>query len=143
MAISKNFSIKKNRIVIIRVLRLTPEGLFLSRCSSLALQLALVSLVQAIDHLVGDIVSLVSIKQVITTLREDDAVFLILVVGCQVVSNAVVKSIVVLSLLCSKLIAQTLLQTLHVVALLLQTSLDSFGLLASKSVLLNLLAFQL
>ena len=77
MAISKNFSIKKNRIVIVRVLRLTPEGLFLSRCSSLALQLALVSLVQAIDHLVGDIVSLVSIKQVITTLREDDAVFLL------------------------------------------------------------------
>lgn len=75
MAISK-ISLLKNRIVIVRVLRLTPEGLFLSRCSSIALQLALVSLVQAIDHLVSDIVSLVGIKKVIATLRQDDAVLL-------------------------------------------------------------------
>ena len=113
--------------------------LLLFLCCSLLSRCLLVCLVESGDNLIGYVVSLVGIEDVVASLAEDEGVLLVLVVKGEIVLYRVAESVVVLLCLGLELTAQTLVESLKVIALLLKRHLDRLCLLACVGILLHLL----
>ena len=100
----------------------------------------LVALVQAVDHIVGNVEPLVGQQDVVALLGEDQTELLVLVIVLEEVLQRVAEGLVELGGLAGELVLQTCLQLLKVTLLTLDGGLLRGGLLAAgETVVVQLL----